>query len=133
MFRQSTIPRVLTAPSTRKASRIIYYLSTLAQWLFFISDNKYYPNAIHMVNVPSENYSSLIRQRTIPRVLTAPSTSKASRIIYYLSTLAQWLFFISDNKYYPKSLHGLCSVRVLFLRVLFLEYLQHRLHVKLRE
>ena len=30
-------------------------------------------------------------------------------------TIAQWLFFISDIKYYPKSLYGLCSVRVLVL------------------
>ena len=55
-------------------------------------------------------------------------TRKGLRTIYYLSTLAQWLFFISDDKYYPKSLHGLCSVRELFL-----EYLQYRLHVNLRE
>jgi hypothetical protein len=45
MFRQSTISRVLTAPFTRKALRIIYYPSTLAQWLFFISDKKYSPNS----------------------------------------------------------------------------------------
>jgi hypothetical protein len=135
LIRQSTIPRVLTAPSTRKASRIIHYPSTLAQWLFFISDNKYYPKSLHdglcSVRVlffidPSES--------TIPQVLTAPSTRKASRIIHYPCTLAQWLLFISDNKYYPKSLHdGLCSVRVIFLRVLLLEYLHHRLHIKLRE
>ena len=55
-------------------------------------------------------------------------TRKGLRTIYYLSTLAQWLFFISDDKYYPKSLHGLCCVRELFL-----EYLQYRLHVNLRE
>ena len=56
--------------------------------------------------VSSEYYSLLIRQSTIPRVLTAPSTRKALRIIYYPSALAQWLFLISDYKFYPMSLHG---------------------------
>ena len=137
MFRQSTIPRVLTAPSTRKASRIIYYPSTLAQCLFFISDNKYHPKSLHGLCAvivlflidPSEYYFL----STILQVLTVPSTRKSSKILYFLGTLVQWLFFISDNKYYPKFLHGLCSVRVEFFRVLVLEYLQHHLHVTLRE
>jgi hypothetical protein len=89
MFRLSTISRVLTAPRSRKASIIIYYPSTLAQWLFFISDNKYYPQVLKR---------AMIRQSTISRVHTAPYTRKASKIIYYPNTLAQCLFIISDIK-----------------------------------
>ena len=104
MFHQSTIPQVPTAPYTRKDLRVTYYPSTLAQWLFFISDNTYYSKSLH--GLCSVRVLFLI----IPRVLPAPSTRKASRIFYYPSTLAQWLFIISDNKKHPKSLHGLCSV-----------------------
>ena len=79
MFRRVLI----VASFVDKVWRTIYYLITLAQRLFFVSYNKYYPKTIH------ELYSV--------RVHTAPSNGKSSRIIYYLSTLAQWLFFISYN------------------------------------
>ena len=45
-----------------------------------------------IINIIPGPYTSYI-----PQVLTAPSKGKSSRIIYYLSTLAQWLFFISYN------------------------------------
>jgi hypothetical protein len=118
MFRQSTIPRVLTAPYTRSIDNK-YYPSTLAKLLLFISDNKYYPKSLH-VQCP---VLVLFFSSTIPRVLIAPFSRKALKFIYYPSALSQWLVFISDNKYPPKSLHVLCPVRVLFFRVLFLEYL----------
>jgi hypothetical protein len=108
MFRQSTIsqtpiPLVLKAPCTRKTSRIIYYPSTLAEWCFSSVIANIIPSP-YTDYVPSEHYSSVLRQSTIshtpiPLVLIALYTRKTSRIIYYPSTLAQWLFFISDKKY----------------------------------
>jgi hypothetical protein len=110
MFRQSTVPRVLTAPLTRNALRIIYYPSALAQWLFFIRYSKNISKSLHGLC----SVRLLLGHSTIPRVLTAPFTRTALRIIYYTSTLAQWLLFIRGYKYSPKYLHGLCSVKVLF-------------------
>jgi hypothetical protein len=72
----------------------------------------------------------MFRQSTNHRVHSASSTRKALRLIYYPSTLAQWLFFISDNNEHPMSLLGLCSVKVLFL--IIPRVLTHRLHETLR-
>ena len=105
----SYIPQVLTAPSKGKSSRINYYLSTLAQWLFFISYN-ILPKSLHGLC----SFRVLFRPRTYSttRVGYVPQGTYCSivwRTIYYLITLAQRLFFINDNKYYPRSIHELYS------------------------
>jgi hypothetical protein len=113
------------APSEYYSSLFLYYLqyrnNLLSEYFYnngcfslVITNNNPSPYTGYD---PLEHYYSMFRLSTISRVITAPYTRKASKIISYPSTLAQWLLFISDNKYYPKSLQGLCSVRVLFLNV----------------
>jgi hypothetical protein len=65
--------------------KINYYLSALSQWLFFISDNKYSPKSLHGLC----SVRVLLVSSTIPRVLIAPFSRKALKIIYYPSKLAQ--------------------------------------------
>ena len=97
----SYIPQVLTAPSKGKSSRIIYYLSTLAQRLFFISYNI-------LPQVLTAQYGPCSWQYNV-----ACGMLPVFHQLLYIktSTLAQWLFFISNNILYDVLTYSKLSAR----------------------